>query len=752
MCAVSILPAAPDVKGAGQLDQAAAFSLPPAATSPDADPLEAALAYAAAGWWVFPVAPGGRKLPLIGAWQHEHGTPEAAADACQNCRTRALQGLRPKHRDHGATRNPDTIRRWWAWWPRAAVGLSHRLSGTLSLDIDFKPGRDGWATLDQLKADGLDLPATPGFRTASGGGQLIMARPPDLAGLAGNHAGAHGPGVDLVLGFSLLPSGTATPGRVWDTRGGLPPAPAPGWTVAKRRGGRAGSAARAEAVARCPVPVELPGEDRATTYLRAAFDVAAANVAALPEGERQDGLHGGAVGLGFALARVERPDLNGAALEVLASAAPWADTPKERDTIARGIAWGLEHGRPGLPDRADWSPAALPPGGLAEGEAVPDPEEVRAAAFAMLADLPELVAGLTDAEGRPIHPNARLTVELVAGELCRQAIDTGRPWVLASPAALGLERDRGPDSVRRAGPWLDRLGWTLTPGGWTDDGTPKAAHYSLSGIFPTRCGDSVSRGGDDGDGGLDVLTATCRKNAPEVLDRAAITLARGAVAGSDLSRGMRRRLGVRPAEGEDTRPKAAGGTIHKLLEALPRIGEADAGQLADAAGVSRRTVERNAGRLVERGAWTRRTAPAPGRGRPRVLYAVADQAGPLVAATIEAGRRAKAKAQAAIEAFRDLCRRALAAVERGLYATHRAAVSALARIVRRRAAAERDAALPGRARQLGRTDADERAAALKETRAWGVTLRQCQAIRSTVELDPPGWATAPTACTAELGI
>lgn len=744
MCAVSIRTAVPGVNPAPSPDQAPTWTLPPDATSPDADPLETALAYAAAGWWIFPIA-AGSKRPLIGAWQHAHGTPAAAA--CEDCQACARRGRRPKHRAHGATRDPAVIRRWWTWWPFAAVGLSHRLSGTLSLDPDTKPGRNGWATLEQLRGDGLTLPATPTFRTASGGGQFILARPPDLADLAGNHAGELGPGVDLVLGFSLLPSGTATPGRVWDFGADQAPAPAPGWTVAKRRAAREESAARAEAAAH-RAPVTLPGAGRAAAYLRPTFDGAAAAVAALPEGERQNGLIKVGRELGFALTRVERPDLAGAAEEALASAAPWADTRKERDTIRRAIAWGIEHGRPGLPDRPGWAPAAeLPPGGLAEGEAVPTPEEVQAAALAMLADLPELVAGLIDENGRPIHPASRPTVELAAGELCRLVLDTGRPWASIGPAALGLAIDRGPDAVRRAGPWLDRIGWTLTPGGWTDDGAPRAAHYRLSAVFATRCGDSVCRcrmcaGGLEGAGGE--FNATCRKNPAGDLEGAAITLARGAEAAGDLSRGMRRRLGQRPTEGEDTRPKAAGGTVHKVLEALPRIGEADAGQLAEAAGVSRRTAERQAARLVERGTWTRRTAAATGRGRPRVLYAVADQAGPLVAATLEAGRRAKARAQATIEAFRDLCRRAFAAVERGLYATHRAAVSALARAARCRAKAERDATLPGRARQLGRTDTGERAAALRETRAWGRTIRECLALRPAVlDLDPPAWATAP---------
>lgn len=734
---------APEADQAGRagakVHQAPAWTLPPAATSPDADPLEAALAYAALGWYIFPVASGRRKQPLIGAWQHEHGAPEAAAEACQKCRTRALQGLQPKHRAHGATRDPEVIRRWWAIWPRAAVGLSHRLSGTLSGDVDVKPGKhDGWATLEALRADGLDLPATPAFRTASGGGQFVMTRPADLADLAGNHAGEHGPGLDLVLGYSLLPSGTATPGRVWETAPDLLPAPAPDWTVAKRRATAEDRAARAEAAARCPVPVELPGEDRAAAYLRAAFNGAAADVAARTEGTRQDGLVEIGRGLGFALAGAARPDLAGAAEEALAGAAPWADTPKERDTIRRAIAWGLAHGRPGLPDRPGWAPVAeLPPGGLAEGEAVPTPEEVRAAALAMLAALPELVAGLTDAEGCPIHPASRPTVELAAGELCRQAISTGRWWVGEGPAALGLAIDRGPDSVRRAGPWLDRLGWTLTPGGWTDDGTPRAACYRLRMNIPTRRADSVSRAGG---ATADVLTATCRKNPAGGLDQAAITLARGAVAGSDLSRGMRRRLGVRPAEGEDTRPKATGGTVHKLLEALPRIGEADAGQLADAAGVSRRTVERGAARLVERGAWTRRTAAPTGRGRPRVLYAVASTVGELVEATIAAGRRAKARAQSAIEAFRDLCRRALAGVKAGAFATHRAAVAMLARAARRRAAAERDAVLPGRARQLGRTDPHDREAT---ARYWATRAVKVKNDYGWLDFDPPAWATVP---------
>lgn len=114
---------------------------------------EHALAYAALGWHVLPLAPG-QKTPLDG------------------------QGL--KH----ATTNPDTIRRWFRRCPGAGIGIAMAPSGLCAVDIDPRNGGD-LELRDRLP---------PTLTAATGGGGLhLVYRVPAGATVRASI----GPGVDV---------------------------------------------------------------------------------------------------------------------------------------------------------------------------------------------------------------------------------------------------------------------------------------------------------------------------------------------------------------------------------------------------------------------------------------------------------------------------------------------------------------------------------------------------------------------------
>jgi hypothetical protein len=99
---------------------------------PDNQLLRAALRYAARGWAVLPVRPGGKE-PLVGG------------------------GV------HAATTDRQTIEEWWARWPAANVGVAcGAASGIVVLDVDNPE------VLDRLGQEGRHLPPAPTVRTARG--------------------------------------------------------------------------------------------------------------------------------------------------------------------------------------------------------------------------------------------------------------------------------------------------------------------------------------------------------------------------------------------------------------------------------------------------------------------------------------------------------------------------------------------------------------------------------------------------------
>lgn len=293
--------------------------------TPQTSGLDDALRYARSrsGWRLFPcdiVARDGKQIkqPMVKAWQDV-----ASADPAQ-------------------------LAAWWGRWPGAMIGLAHRLSGTLALDIDAKPEASAALRLAEiLEAGGLVdparwLPDCPAFRSKSGGAQYIMQRPADLAGLSGNYVAAFGPHADLILGYSILPSGPATPGRRWlfDTINS-PLAEAPDWIADYARARQ--DEAAALAILPAPPAPAYAGDMPAMRYVAQAVDWAVDEIRALADGGKQDGLKRIACRVGAAIAKAGALDLAAWAESCLVAAAPWCATTHERRTIRTGIEWGINH-------------------------------------------------------------------------------------------------------------------------------------------------------------------------------------------------------------------------------------------------------------------------------------------------------------------------------------------------------------------------------------------------------------------------
>jgi len=111
--------------------------------------LEAALAYAALGWAVFPLAPGTKKPLIAGGGGFK-----------------------------AATRDAEQIRRWWTETPEANIGVAAgKVSGITVIDVDIKPWEEkhGDETLSELTEKHGPLPFTLMQDTWSGGKQIVFA-------------------------------------------------------------------------------------------------------------------------------------------------------------------------------------------------------------------------------------------------------------------------------------------------------------------------------------------------------------------------------------------------------------------------------------------------------------------------------------------------------------------------------------------------------------------------------------------------
>lgn len=275
--------------------------------------LAAALALALRGFAVFPCVPGG-KVPATA-----HGFKDATTDAA-------------------------IIAGCWAELPAANIGIACGASGLVVLDLDRKDGRDGVRTLWQVECDLDRVPRTLSATTPSGGLHLYYRAPRDVEIRNGQSTVCErgdAPGLDVrgVGGYVVAPPSFMAAGRyAW--RDDLPIADVPQpWVDAL---------ARERAPDEPPAPVWTPRSyseaDRVALYVHRAIEGELRKVADAPHGTRSDRLLASARALG-GLVHTGATD----ALEVrdalLGACASWPrferDPHKDRDTIERGIAYGL---------------------------------------------------------------------------------------------------------------------------------------------------------------------------------------------------------------------------------------------------------------------------------------------------------------------------------------------------------------------------------------------------------------------------
>ncbi|HVL07031.1 MAG TPA: bifunctional DNA primase/polymerase [Acidimicrobiales bacterium] len=235
-------------------------------TEPPRSTLAAALAYAAAGWPVLPVA-ASAKLPLP-----RHGVHDVSVDAAQ-------------------------IRRWWRRWPDAGVGIATGArSGLAVVDVDVKA--DGRASLAGLRAGRGSLPFTMLAYTGGGGFHLYYRQPPGLRvpNTVGRLPNVEGPlpGIDLRGdgGYVVAPPTVHASGRPyrWASRQPDEPAPLPRWLwPPPPRPPAAG-------------PPGIPRRSGASLYGMAALGAETDAVRRLVEGQRNHGLNRAAFCLGTLVA------------------------------------------------------------------------------------------------------------------------------------------------------------------------------------------------------------------------------------------------------------------------------------------------------------------------------------------------------------------------------------------------------------------------------------------------------------------
>ncbi|WP_169833603.1 bifunctional DNA primase/polymerase, partial [Methylobrevis pamukkalensis] len=177
------------------------------------DMLEAALAFAARGWRVFPCDPTPTKprakSPLIGTDRDRDNKPIAGS------------GWPAK-----ASADPERIRAWWTRWPKALIGMAPGWADGFVVDLDPKGESVADVEARLVAAIGAPLPACARTITQSGGRHLWFARPE--GGLGNGTPGLPNIDIRCDAGYVILPPSVMGNGAAYAWEGeAFDPATAP---------------------------------------------------------------------------------------------------------------------------------------------------------------------------------------------------------------------------------------------------------------------------------------------------------------------------------------------------------------------------------------------------------------------------------------------------------------------------------------------------------------------------------------------
>jgi hypothetical protein len=189
---------------------------------------------------------------------------------------------------HDATLDLDLVRRWWAKWPNANVGVPTGVaSGIVVVDVD------DLSALDLLP----DLPST--LRLATGNGLHCVFEHPGFE--VRNSASKIAPGIDIRGdgGYVVAPGSTHPNGKPYVVLDPSPIAELPGWLAGRLRGDRPERvetpSASGGALSGSVLPAGHPSMD--TPYGLAALDAEIGALRLAGEGTRNDALNRAAFAL-----------------------------------------------------------------------------------------------------------------------------------------------------------------------------------------------------------------------------------------------------------------------------------------------------------------------------------------------------------------------------------------------------------------------------------------------------------------------
>lgn len=137
---------------------------------------------------------------------------------------------------HGATNDPDTVRKWWTAAPDAGIGVAVLPSGLVAVDVD--PRNGGFETMERLEAQHGALVSDVLALTGGGGEHRVFS-----ASLVTNLPGKLGPGVDLKADGYICVEPSIHPSSIayaWEASSdpleGCTPSTLPGWVRDLARG------------------------------------------------------------------------------------------------------------------------------------------------------------------------------------------------------------------------------------------------------------------------------------------------------------------------------------------------------------------------------------------------------------------------------------------------------------------------------------------------------------------------------------